>query len=610
MPTHSPQPPSRSRRDVLAAGAAVAGGGLLAACSGSPSGARGGVDGMADGKNGGPHDNVPSGYVSPDGPEVAAAEKERSADGTVRKFRVTATFGMLNLGDRTVGTWAYGDEFPGKEVRVTAGDQIHMTLDNHLPASTSVHWHGIRLRNDMDGVPEITQRGVQPGASFTYQFTVPDPGTYWLHPHTGVQIDRGLYAPVIVDDPREPLRYDKEWIVLIDDWLDGVDGSTPDQVLAELDKGMGDMGHSQMRRTGQAHAHKGHGGKGHGGMDMNGLDLDGMDRGDMDAAMDAMDPDRDADTDTGRDSGHKDNAPRETGKGPGHAAVPRQPADGPAPMRPSRILVGGTTSTLLGGVGGHVNYPYYLINGRAPENPETFQARPGDRIRIRIINASGETGYRVALGGHRMTITHTDGFPVEHATTDALLIGMAERYDVLVTVKDGAFPLTALAEGKTGAAMAVLRTGGGEAPGPDTRPKELQGKVLRSIHLKSAESVRLEERSVDRTLDFELTGSVAKWNWAFNGKPYTPDQRYPVAAGERVRMTFRNRTKMWHPVHLHGHTYQLPDGGPRKDTTVLVPGQTLSVEMDADNPGLWMMHCHNIYHSESGMMTVLGYRKQ
>ncbi len=534
---------------------------------------------------------------------------------------------MLNLGDRTVGTWAYSNEMPGKEFRITAGDQIHMTLDNHLPKSTSVHWHGLRLRNDMDGVPDVTQRGIQPGASFTYHFTAPDPGTYWLHPHTGVQIDRGLYAPLIIDDPREPLRYDKEWIVMIDDWLDGVDGSTPDDVLAELGKGMGGMGHDQMRRTGKAHARKDHGGKGHGGtgtgrmngMDMNGLDLEGMDRGDMDAAMDAMDPD----PDTGRDSGHKDDAPRNTGKGPrdagkgpgdtdkdpGTGQAPRRP-DGPAPMGPSRILVGGTTSTLLGGEGGHVDYPYYLINGRAPENPETFHARPGDRIRIRIINASGETGYRVALGGHRMTITHTDGFPVEHATTDALLIGMAERYDVVVTVKDGTFPLTALAEGKTGAAMAVLRTGGGEAPGPDTRPRELHGKVLRSIHLKAAESVRLEDRSIDRALDFRLTGSVDKWNWAFNGKPYTPDQRYPVAAGERVQLTFRNRTKMWHPVHLHGHTFQLPDGGPRKDTTVMVPGETLSVEFDADNPGLWMMHCHNIYHSESGMMTILGYRKQ
>lgn len=101
----------------------------------------------------------------------------------------------------------------------------------------------------MDGVPGLTQRAVKPGADFTYRFTVPHAGTYWFHPHSGTQQDRGLYAPLIVEDPKEPLSYDKEWVVVLDDWVDGVDGSTPDAVLKELSGGMGmdmsmDMGHS------------------------------------------------------------------------------------------------------------------------------------------------------------------------------------------------------------------------------------------------------------------------------------------------------------------------------------------------------------------------------
>lgn len=135
-------------------------------------------------------------------------------------------------------------------------------------------------------------------------------------------------------------------------------------------------------------------------------------------------------------------------------------------------------SRLLHSEGGSVDYPYYLINGHLAHTPSIFRARPGDRIRLRIINAGGDTAFRVALGGHKMTVTHTDGYPVEHRETDALLLGMAERYDVLITAQDGVFPLVALAEGKNAKALAVLRTGGGSLPTPSVRPDELDGRIV------------------------------------------------------------------------------------------------------------------------------------
>lgn len=181
---------------------------------------------------------------------------------------------------------------------------------------------------------------------------------------------------------------------------------------------------------------------------------------------------------------------------------------------------------------------------------------------------------------------------MEHARADALLLGMGERVDALVTAGSGAFPLTALAEGKNRTALAVLRTGGGAAPTASVRPRELDGKVVHGGQLKAAESVRLAARRPDRTVELELTGSMAKYDWAINGKKYDPAQRYPVRAGERVRLAFVNATTMWHPVHLHGHTYAHPDGGARKDTSILLPGRRLEVDFDADNPGLWMVHCH------------------
>ncbi|MFI2029236.1 multicopper oxidase family protein [Streptomyces buecherae] len=551
-----------SRRALLAATTALAGGGLLAACSsdsdsGSPSGS---------GSHGGHgKDATPGDYVAPDDPAVAAAERRRRP-GPVREVSLTAARARLDLGGGvSVDSWAYDGELPGRELRITAGDTLALTLANHLPQATSLHWHGLALRNDMDGVPGLTQRPVRAGASHTYRFAVPHPGTYWFHPHTGVQQDRGLYAPLIVEDPKEPLAYDREWVVVLDDWVDGVQGSTPDAVLAELSSGMG---------------HGDAGAGGHGGMDHGEMDHGGMDHG---------------------------------------GASPSGTPTGPARSGPPRMMMG-ATSKLLGGDAGDVAYPYYLVNGRTAKDPHTFRARPGDRVRIRLVNAGGDTAFRVALGGHTMTVTHTDGFPVEHARTDALLLAMGERYDVLVTVGDGVFPLTAVAEGKRQAALAVLRTGGGATPASDVRPRELTGTLLTAEKLRAAEPVRLAADAPDSTVRLRLTGSMARYDWAINGRRYSPEQRYPVRAGERVRLSFVNDTTMWHPMHLHGHTFALASpsgaragaaagGGARKDTAIVLPGRRLDVDFDADNPGLWMLHCHNVYHAESGMMTVLGYRK-
>ena len=165
------------------------------------------------------------------------AERARSLAGqrtvTARLAPRPAT---LDLGGPTVRSWAYGDSVPGPLLRAKAGDRVVVVVDNALPESTSVHWHGVALRNDMDGVPGMTQSPIGTNSQFTYDFTVPDPGTYFYHPHSGVQLDRGLYGVLVVDDPAEPGDYDAEWIVVLDDWVDGT-GQTPDGVLAALRKG-------------------------------------------------------------------------------------------------------------------------------------------------------------------------------------------------------------------------------------------------------------------------------------------------------------------------------------------------------------------------------------
>ncbi|MGH8791779.1 MAG: multicopper oxidase family protein [Stackebrandtia sp.] len=490
-----------SRRAVVRGGVVVAGASVLGACNTDSVGGTSAED-----------------FTAADSQRVADAEAARNP-GKVREFALNPVESEIDLGGVVVPTWTYDGKVPGEVIRVSKGEQIKAVVSNGLPDPTTVHWHGVALRCDADGTPGVTQDEIASGAEFVYQFTAPDSGTFWFHPHSGVQQDRGLYAPLIVDDPDDSLDYDEEWIVVLDDWLDGVEGMTPDAKLAELGGGMD---------------HGGHGG--HGGGDENASDILGPDSGD-------------------------------------------------------------------------VEYPYYLVNGRVAADPETFEAKPGARVRIRFVNAGGDTPFRVGLGGHRMTVTHTDGFAVEPAETDALLIGMGERYDVLVDLDDGVFPLVASAEGKGELARAIVRTGKGDAPPADAVPDELSGHIVGYDELTPAEAVRLPDAEPDRTVDLDLTGDEMMFEWGFNGKPYNRDELYAVAEGERVRLRFANTTEMWHPVHLHGHTFAIVGSGIRKDTANVLPDETLEVDFDAVNPGQWMIHCHNVYHSEAGMMTLLGYKK-
>ncbi|TQJ52155.1 multicopper oxidase family protein [Phycicoccus sp. SLBN-51] len=468
-----------------------------------------------------------------------AEEARRVAGQRVVTARLAPEVGAVDLGGLSVNTWTYGGTLPGPLLRATAGDLLRVEVENALPTETSVHWHGVALRNDMDGVPGMTQRPIGAGQRFLYEFTAPDPGTYFYHPHTGVQLDRGLYGVLVVEDPQEKGDYDLEWVVVLDDWVDGT-GRTPDDVLAAF----------------RAASGNGSGGMGHGGMG----GMGGMDHGS-----------------TG-------------GMGMGGMG-----------------MGGAMSSSLLGGAG-DVAYPHYLVNGRVPASPVTLRGKPGQRVRLRIVNAGSDTAFRVALGGHRMTVTHTDGFPVQPAETGALLVGMGERYDVLVTLSDGVFPLVALAEGKSGQGLAVVRTSAGSAPAASVRPAELDGVVTTAMDLLATEDARLPEATIDRRHDLLLSGSMAPYRWTINGATFEDAEPLEVHQSERVQLRFRNMSMMFHPMHVHGHTFALQGNGVRKDTLIVRPMQGIVVDLQAANPGQWATHCHNIYHAEAGMMTTLSYR--
>ncbi|MEV0945114.1 multicopper oxidase family protein [Rhodococcus sp. NPDC049939] len=481
-----------SRRQALRLGAGVAALGVASACSITR--------------------NTES-PIGPDSPQARAFAQSKARQFPLGKrveFDLRARPEDIDLGGVRSTAWLYDGQLPGPILRVDVGDRVRVLFRNRLPDETTVHWHGIAIRNYMDGVPDVTQSPIPAGEEFTYDFIPPDPGTFWYHTHVDLQRGRGLYGALIVDDPRAPENWDAEFVVVLSDWLTS---RTPSQVFDHL-------------------------------------------------RSSTMDP------------------------------MPEM------------------SSPALGGDAGDVNYPMYLLNGRPPVDPATFMARPGQRVLFRIINASDDTAFRVALGGHRLTVTQTDGFPVQPVDTSSILIGMGERYDALVSLQDGVFPLVAAAEGKGAQAFALVRTGAGCPPNPIVAPDELRGRPLTVTDLNADDAVRLPPREPDTTLLAALGGGMNPYIWTINEQAYPEYTPLTVREGQRARLLYTNNTTMYHPMHLHGHTFAIarPDGsGPRKDTVIVLPGQTVAADIEADNPGQWITHCHNDYHLAAGMATIFSY---
>ncbi|MGW0021977.1 multicopper oxidase family protein [Rhodococcus sp. NPDC003382] len=480
---------------------------------------------------------APPDYISPTDPEIAAAEQARRWNGKEVPVALAAGVATVDLGGRLVDTWSYGGRAVAPELRASVRDKMLVSVRNDLEVDTTLHWHGIRIRNDMDGAAPVTQDPIAPAGAFVYDFVVPDPGTHWYHSHSGLQADRGLFGALVVEDPDDRSGADVDVVLVLDDWIDGL-GTTPEAVLAALNPAMAG-----------GHGHGGHGG----------------------------------------------------GTAVEHSAEQMSVAQ-------AAVSGGHGSSTPLGGMTQHIGYPLHLINGRPPNDPEVVTAAPGSRVRLRIINAAAETPYRFAIAGHELTVIAADGFDVTPTTTDTLIIGMAQRYDVLVTLKSGAWPVVAKVEGRDGHASTVLRsTDAAPLSNPDVGPviPELAGRLLAESALRPADAVRLDSRPVDRDYRVELIQAGDRYVWGMAG----PDAgKLVMRQGERVRITMANTTTMWHPMHTHGHTFAIPEyGGLRRDTVNVLPGTELAIEFDADNPGEWMFHCHNAYHFEAGMTANLRY---
>ncbi len=559
------------------------------------------------------------------------------------QFDLTIDELAVNFTGRARTALAVNGSLPAPLLRWREGDTVTLRVRNRLKEDTSIHWHGILLPANMDGVPGFSFAGIAPDGMYEYKFKVKQSGTYWYHSHSGFQEQLGVYGPLVIDplEP-EPFQYERDYVVMLSDWTD----ENPARVQAKLKK-QADY-YNQHRRT----------------------------------VGDFI-----------RDVG--DNGWSET--------VSERWAWAKMNMTPTDLAdVTGATYT-------------YLLNGQAPDGNWTGVFQPGERIRLRLINASAMTYFDFRIPGLKLTVVAVDGQNVEPVEVDEIRLAVAETYDVIVT-PDGsqqAWTLFAQAMDRSGYARGTLAVREGLAapvPQPDPRPVlsmadmghgdhgahgasaahaghggaapamdhsamnhagmnhagmagmdhgqmagmdhgnmagmqhgaaaatamqshpasetgnpliDMQtmtptaklddpGIGLRDNGRRVLTYADLRSRFADpdgrepgRTIELHLTGHMERYSWSMDGVEFANAEPLRFKYGERLRIVLVNDTMMHHPIHLHGLWSDLEDENGnfkvRKHTVDIPPGSRRSYRVTADALGRWAYHCHLMMHMDLGM---------
>ncbi|HEY4433024.1 MAG TPA: multicopper oxidase family protein, partial [Candidatus Cybelea sp.] len=407
---------------------------------------------------------------------------------------------------------AYNGSIPGPLLRVTHGQRIRVRYSSFVDIPTSVHWHGMLLPNDMDGVAGVTQEAVRYGGTYRYDFLPDPPGTRWYHDHGfGFAFARGLFGVFIVDDPAdEPV--DREFVLAFHD-------------------------------VPQA--------------------------GSLEAAQ------------------------------RGRSAAPMsEPMDSPEMGKMTNVPMGD-----------EVAYAASCINGAVYPCGQHLAVRVGDRVRLRLLNASPTATRYVGLAGHELLVTHADGNPLQRRImVDVVRLGSGERYDAFVEItRPGAFLLQSVSGDPLQAAQAVmLYTDGMENAPPMHAAERLDGLRVLSYELAGgAGSPAPVSDTTSPRYEFELGGGgLGNGRWSIDGKLWPQTPKLHVRRDERVTLRFRNTSQMDHPMHLHGHIFSLMEVNGTmlqrplaKDVVLVAAGGTATLGFTAGSPpGRWLLHCHNEVH--------------
>jgi FtsP/CotA-like multicopper oxidase with cupredoxin domain len=448
------------------------------------------------------------------------------------------------------------------------GQQFHVRLENQLDVPTLIHWHGMTPPWQQDGVPGISGPPVAPGGTAEYDFPLRFGGTFWMHSHQGLQEQEQLAAPLIIHDDRDRTGQ-QEVVVLLSDF-----SFTPAEQIFESLRKAGPMAVMAPASTSAAAKPSA----------MAGMNMPAP------AAKAAASA-------TGTMAG-MNMAPTAT-KPAANAMGAMAPGDKAAPPDLN-----------------DVKYDAFLANDRALGDPEVVSVEPGGTILLRVINGSSMSAYHLSLGALNGELIAVDGFRVTPVIGRRFPITVAQRLDIRITIprKPAAHPILAILEGERSQTGVILKAGGASV----SRVPDMAAAASPALTLDLERSLRatqpLTPRKADRVHQVDLTGEMVGYVWSINGVPWTKDvPPLAVSKGERVELVFQNRTPMPHPMHLHGHEFQVVEingkrfPGAVRDTVLVTPGARVVVAFDANNPGYWAMHCHLLYHMDAGMFTTVRY---
>jgi FtsP/CotA-like multicopper oxidase with cupredoxin domain len=263
-----------------------------------------------------------------------------------------------------------------------------------------------------------------------------------------------------------------------------------------------------------------------------------------------------------------------------------------------------------------VTYDAFLANDRTLADPEVVKVEPGAEVLLRVINGSAMSAYHFDLGRLDGRLIAVDGSLVHPLTGRRFPINVAQRLDIVLTIPraTAAYPLLATVEGESNRTGIVLAAG--KAPIARIAPRAPMATppITMELEQRLRAAAPLQPRKPDRVHNIDLTGEMSKYIWSINGVAWNPQvPPLAIAKGERVALVMTNSTGMPHPMHLHGHRFQVVQigglgfPGAVRDTVRVPPGQRVIVVFDADNPGTWAFHCHMLYHMEAGMFQTFRY---
>jgi FtsP/CotA-like multicopper oxidase with cupredoxin domain len=261
-----------------------------------------------------------------------------------------------------------------------------------------------------------------------------------------------------------------------------------------------------------------------------------------------------------------------------------------------------------------IDYDAFLANDRTFADPEVIRTEPSGRVRLRLINAASATQFWIDLGALTGTVIAADGHPVRPVRGTRLPLAIAQRLDVLIDLPgNGAYPIFAQVEGKQARTGIVLAASGAPVSRLPAKAEENAPPVDLSLERSLVAATPLAPRAPDVTHRVILTGAMAPYAWSLNGEYWPEVTPLMIATGQRVAIEMVNHSMMAHPMHLHGHAFQVmalngaPLTGAVRDTVLVPPMGSVTIAFDANNPGRWAFHCHNLYHMMTGMMTEVRY---